>query len=183
MEILGTGLIVLRQLASLRLDQHLVLLLGAHALINPILLLLVEDVSVLFLIVHHLFSVRLLEIGLLLDLVHVALLCDLSVFFFPLLVDFTHALLFFNTLLGLLANTLDYILALLFLGLSSLHFSALLHLEHILFLIAVLVLSRLELLLALFMLVVQIHLEGLLKLSLLHGLVRQHFLLDFILMA
>ena len=183
MEILGTGLVILRQLASLSLDQHLVFFLGAHALINPILLLPVEDVSVLFLIIHHSLPVRLLEIGLLPDLVHVALLSDLSVFFFPLLVDFTHALLFFNTLLGLLANTLNDILALLFLSLSTLHFSALLHLEHILLLIPVLVLSRLELLLALFMLIVQIHLERLLKLSLLHGLVSQHFLLDLVLVA
>ena len=108
---------------------------------------------------------------------------DLSVLFFPLLVNLTHTLGLIYTLLGLLADTLNDILSLLLFSLSALHFLTSLHLEHIVLLVLVLFPSRLQLLLSFDSLLIQVHLECMLELALLGCLISSLLLLNFVLVA
>ena len=181
-EVLGAALLVLRKFARLSLNEHLVLLSSPIELLLLVQFLLLQDACVLSLVVHLRLTLHLLELGLLFDLIHIALSSDLSVLFFPLLVDLTHSLLLINALLRLLSDTLDDILPFLLLGLASLGLLPRLYLQHIVLFVSVLFASCLQFLLSLGALIIQIHLESMLQRSLLSCLVRQNFLFHLVLM-
>ena len=180
-EVLGATLLILLKFARLSLDEHLVLLSSPIELLLLVQFLLLQDTSVLFLVVHLHLTLHLLELSLLLDLIHIALSSDLTVLFFLLLVHLAHSLFLIDALLGLLAHTLDNILPLLLFSLAALGLLPGLYLQHIVLLVSILLAPRLQLLLSHGALVVQIHLEGVLQLPLLNRLVRQNFLLHLVL--
>ena len=158
-------MLILVQLARFTFHEHFILLFGTDKLVESVLFLLVEDVCVLSLLIHLLLALVLLEFSILLHLVHVPSTSDLSVFFFPLLIDFSHAFLLLNTLFGLLSHIITNIGSFFIVSLPPLHVLLGLDQDHVSFLQSILFFPSLDLLLALELLIIKVHLEGILQLA------------------
>lgn len=148
-EMLRAALLILVEFARLSLYEDLVLLLIPYDLIQLVLLLALENVGVLPLVVHLLLLEALLHVGFLLDLLQVAAPRHLPILFLLLLVDLAHALLLLDRLLGLLADAVEDIAALLIFDRPALLVPLVLNSQHVISLVPVQFFLCLDLLLPL----------------------------------
>ena len=130
---LRSALLVLIQLASLRLNEHFILLLRSDPLVDPVLLLFLKDAGVLPLTIHLLFTLNLLKLSLLLHFVHILPPSDLAMLFFPLLIDLSHTFFLFHALFGLLSHVIPYLVLFFLIPLSTHHVLLSLDLQHVCF--------------------------------------------------